>query len=545
VANTLVYVHKAALTSSTPWAPGTPILKLTGSAVTGSTLGTPTVTTTTATSDAGVASNGNLITALLGGLVQNPVPLADGSWNLWWTYYCSLTATCDTLSGNASLNQYNFEQNVGKTYPQFKAQVEAAANHLTDSVSGTRASLLADMQAALTSSFSADGISGTLTNGKVFNVAQSALPNPTNTGQVAYYSVFAPTSDPAYATAAGCTTGAPGPSSQDTTLGAPAQADGDSLLGQAAYGTSYSETDCLQKQVKVTVYRVQSKCTAGVLTCTAYGWDTANAKPQFDFTSTRQQKTTSKFVGAAGSASFPLTNDVTRYQTNQDGPGDAYVEGDITGKLSVVAEHDVVVTGNLTYDTPGTDAVDLIGANNVRLYHPVECTDTSATATTAGYCPNDTTGLSPKGTLQFTASNFASHPSRQYTNLKRTTAANGSPQAGTDLPTFTVSAGVFALGGAFMTDNYDRGAGYDPNGSAATGGLTSMTLIGGVYQLHHGPVGTAWEIQSNATTRPTSGYSFNVTWDSTLKSRGLPYVPSPSGTNSTGSWTIISTSTGT
>jgi Tfp pilus assembly protein PilX len=544
VANTLIYVHQAPLTSSSAWAPGTPIFTVTGTAASGSMVGTPTVTTSTSTADAGVASNGSLITSLTTLLGQNPAPKADGAWNLWWTYYCSIPLTCDAAplgSGNANLNQYNFEQDLGKTYPQFKAQLEASTN-LTGSTGGT--SLLGDMQSALVSTFSTDGITGTMTKNKVFTLAQSALPTPTATGQVGYYTVASPTSDPAYATASGCTTGTPTTPATDASITAPALADGDTVLGQAAYGTSYSETDCLQKQVKLTVYRVLSKCTAGVLTCTAWGWDTANAKPQFDFTSTRKQFTTAKYVGAPGSAAFPLSKDVTRYQTYQDGPGDAYVEGDITGKLSLVAEHDVVVTGNLTYDTPGTDAVDLVAANSVRLYHPVRCADAAATVTTAGYCPNDTTGLSPKGKLEFTSANFASHPSRQYTNLRRTTLADGTAQDGTDLASLTVSAAVFALGGAFLTDNYDRGAGYNADGTLATGGLKSMTLVGGVYQLHHGPMGTSWEIQSSATTRPTSGYAFNVTWDKTLSTRGLPYVPSPSGTNSTGSWTIVSTSAG-
>ena len=40
-------------------------------------------------------------------------------------------------------------------------------------------------------------------------------------------------------------------------------------------------------------------------------------------------------------------------------------------------------------------ATDLVAANNVRVYHPVKCADSSATSTSTGYCPNDTTGLFP------------------------------------------------------------------------------------------------------------------------------------------------------
>ncbi|MGN6606224.1 MAG: type II secretion system protein [Jatrophihabitans sp.] len=559
VANTLVYVHKSPLTSSTAWTPGTPIFQLKSTTGAGATLPNPTVTTTTSTPDNNVASNGSLITSLLGGLVQLPAPKADGAWNLDWTYDCSLTATCDgTLlgSGNGNLNQYNFETDLGKTYTQFKAQVQAAAYHLTDTVSGTRASLLTDMQTALNGVFNADGIGtgGSFTSSKTFALTQASLPTPpTNSGGTAksytgYYATFAPTSDPGYATTSGCTTGTASGASTNTSLTAPTQADGDPLLGQPAYGTSQGRTDCTQDAIKVTVSRVLSKssCSGTVIlgSCSgtwSYAWDTANAKPQFDFTSTRQQTTANTIVASAATASFPLSADVTKYQTNTDGPGDVYVEGDVTGKLSIVAEHDIVITGNLTYDTPGTDVTDLIANDSVRVYHPVRCTDTATTVTTAGFCPNDTTGLSPKGVLEFTSSNFAKHPSRQYTNLSRTATYAGA-QDGTDLATVSVQAGIFALGGAFYADNYDRGAGYDPDGTLAAGGLRSVTVTGGVYQLHHGPLGVQWEIKSDATTRPTSGYTLNITWDSTMGTRGLPYLPQLSGVNSNGTWQVISTS---
>ena len=45
---------------------------------------------------------------------------------------------------------------------------------------------------------------------------------------------------------------------------------------------------------------------------------------------------------------------------------------------------------------PNTDAVDIVAGDNVRNYHPVKCVDQTAadiTATDAGWCPNDITGL--------------------------------------------------------------------------------------------------------------------------------------------------------
>jgi hypothetical protein len=260
---------------------------------------------------------------------------------------------------------------------------------------------------------------------------------------------------------------------------------------------------------------------------------------QFKVTETVKQPST-RTVITSTTMGFPNSSDITQYPTwdtsKADAPGDAYIEGTVTGKLSVVSENDIVDTGNLNYTTPGTDATDLVAAGNVRIYHPVKCADSASTTTTAGYCPNDTTGLSPKNTLQFTSSNFSSHPSRQYVNLR------------SDLANLTVSAAIYALGGEFIVDNYDRGDGYNPTSGGgrtlAADGLNTLTVTGGVYQVHHGAAGVSWEIASTSTARPTSGYTETINWDSTLKNRSLPYAPSPSGTNSTSNWQILGISSG-
>jgi hypothetical protein len=475
-------------------------------------------TTTTSAPDNNVASTGG--TALL----PNSGPTTDGQWTLFWTYDCVLLCT------DTSLNQHAFESDLGETYKNFKADVQAATNHLTDTVAGKRPSLLADMQSALTGAFAADG--------KTLYGSSATVPAPTSGGKVAYYVTFSPSTDPVGATAAGCTTGTPSTATKDTTLTAPKPADGDPLFGQPAYGTSTSQTDCLQKVVKATVWRETSSCSGFPSVCT---WGSGTR--QFDLTATRNETTTSTKAAGPASASFPLTQDITRHQTVQDGPGDVYIEGNVTGKLSVVAEHDAVVTGNFTYNAPGTDAADIVAANNVRLYHPVACADASTTGTTAGWCPNDTTGLAPKGKLRYNTTNFDQHPSRQYVNIRRTAADSGAAQVGTDLANLNIAAGLFALTGSVVADNYDRGAAYDPDGTLHAGGLNTLTVTGSICQLHHGPVGVQWEIASNASARPTSGYPLNITYDKTLIDRGLPYTPSPAGTNAASTWRIVSTST--
>ncbi|WP_432498585.1 hypothetical protein [Kineococcus auxinigenes] len=68
-----------------------------------------------------------------------------------------------------------------------------------------------------------------------------------------------------------------------------------------------------------------------------------------------------------------VTGDVTDYDNNNCRAGDAFVQGDVSGQMTVTAEHDVVVTGDVRYagGLSGTDVLGLIGQNNVVVWNPV------------------------------------------------------------------------------------------------------------------------------------------------------------------------------
>ncbi|GAB3598969.1 hypothetical protein GCM10027586_01380 [Kineococcus gypseus] len=81
-----------------------------------------------------------------------------------------------------------------------------------------------------------------------------------------------------------------------------------------------------------------------------------------------------KATGAGSCLSFQNDpNDVTNYDNAGCTRGDAFVRGTVKGRFTVAAEHDVVVTGNVRYNsgTTGTDALGLVGTNNVAVWHPV------------------------------------------------------------------------------------------------------------------------------------------------------------------------------
>ena len=235
------------------------------------------------------------------------------------------------------------------------------------------------------------------------------------------------------------------------------------------------------------------------------------------------QVTAIKTTTASGTIStsisaFPVVSDRTQYAADL---GDAYIEGTIIGAVSIAAENDVIVTGDIKQasgtaptvaptEVPyftSTDAVVLAAKANVLVYHPVSCrtapiagTPPTAGTTTAGYCPNDVTGLYTGGMSSTTFD--AAHPSRQYINLLAT-------------PVLQVDAAIYALTGSFQLMNYNRGV-----------QLGTLKVNGGIYQSHHGVTGVEWEtLTTNSATRRQSGYNLDYLHDRTLASKGFPWVP--------------------
>jgi hypothetical protein len=220
--------------------------------------------------------------------------------------------------------------------------------------------------------------------------------------------------------------------------------------------------------------------------------------------------------------------DTTQYTigTNtSNGPGDVYVQGNNSGStngLSILADNDAIVTGNIT--TSDNSSMDIDALGNIHIYHPVSCLDTTAAdinATSAGFCPNDITGLYTGG-LATSSGLSATHPALQYTNM---TSAISTIDAG-----LVAQGGATNSGGSILSENVDRGA-----------TLGTLTVNGGLYQVHRGALGVQWEIQSGFSTRATSGYSLSLNYTSELSS---PYIPAFSGGSTSRYWNVVSVSLG-
>jgi hypothetical protein len=291
----------------------------------------------------------------------------------------------------------------------------------------------------------------------------------------------------------------------------------------------------------------------GLIPTGKYAWGDGyypnRTSPQFQFTLTK--KTYSNFTaGTSATAYFPSMQDVTQYAigpggaTATTGPGDLYVEGTATSTLSLVAQNDVVVTGSIQ-PSSSNNAVQLVSLDDVRVYHPVKCTSTDPSAiaaTTAGFCPNDITGLYSGVPAA------ADRPDQQYANLR-----DSGP---TSLTNLTVKAAVFALGGTtpsalcplwsgtgscggeFSVDNYNRGS-----------SLGTLTVQGTLVMQHHGPVGREWEIAdtNGQSSRPQSGYQLDLQYQNLqtlLAANSSIAGVVTTQTTSSALWHIVSISTG-
>ncbi|MGV1049242.1 MAG: hypothetical protein ACOYD4_12055 [Solirubrobacterales bacterium] len=119
--------------------------------------------------------------------------------------------------------------------------------------------------------------------------------------------------------------------------------------------------------------------------------------------------------------------------------GTAYVQGTYSGALTIAAENDIVVNGNLVHS--GEGVLGLIANNFVRVYHPFSSDETSA-QTARGKCGGGSNG---PGSIS---------------NLR-------------------IDAAILAINHSFIVDHYDCGA-----------SLGTLTVNGAIAQKFRGAVGS-------------------------------------------------------
>jgi Tfp pilus assembly protein PilX len=155
--------------------------------------------------------------------------------------------------------------------------------------------------------------------------------------------------------------------------------------------------------------------------------------------------------------------------------GNVYVRGNFTGQVTIAAENDVIVNGNLCRTTGGTcgsqpsgnGMVGLIANNFVRVYHPFSA------QTARGQC------------------NGGSNGSGSLTNPR-------------------IDAAILAISHSFIVDHYDCGS-----------PLGTLTVNGAISQRFRGPVGTF------SGSSVVTGYSKNYNYDDRLRFLEPPHFLDP------------------
>jgi len=173
-------------------------------------------------------------------------------------------------------------------------------------------------------------------------------------------------------------------------------------------------------------------------------------------------------VGQVGDG-LPVINDINvDVPTFFCGNGNVYIEGTVKGRVTIAAQNNVVVTGDLLIDgvaagaTPaGTSLTGLVAGNSVVVEHPVRCTGTSG-----GSC-NAWANIETSGTERH------------------------------------IYASIQTLQRSFWVQSYDRGS-----------NLGDLNVYGSIAQKWRGIVG-----------RGSSGYLKDYRYDSRLRFQSPPYFP--------------------
>lgn len=144
--------------------------------------------------------------------------------------------------------------------------------------------------------------------------------------------------------------------------------------------------------------------------------------------------------------------------------GSVYVRGSYSGKLTIAAQNDIIIDGNLT--RTGDGMLGLIADNFIRVYHPYSAQEAR----------NDCSG-----------------------------GNNGSGLAGSSSPN-VIEAAILAIQHSFIVDHYDCGS---------QGG--TLTVNGAIAQKFRGAVGTTGN----------TGYLKDYNYDTRLRYYSPPYFLDP------------------
>jgi hypothetical protein len=269
--------------------------------------------------------------------------------------------------------------------------------------------------------------------------------------------------------------------------------------------------------------------SSGVTDATFYDPDVLTTASSTPF-----KKVGSTWSVDASKTATPPTDTVTNDAhpaTFDCGSGNVYVEGTLNARVTLAAQDNVVVTGDLLMSgtaagavATGTPMLGLVAQNSVVVYHPVKRASSTTGPTGVasvvkpsgtGTCSN-TPGALPSSTGSATTMTCTWTTTRTYTK-----PSNGTQDSYSDLPYPGASAGasshrwiyasIETLNHSFWVQNYKAGTNYQG----------TLSVRGSIAQRWRGIVGT-----TNPSPR---GYLKDYSYDTRLRFSAPPYFPQWNG----------------
>jgi Tfp pilus assembly protein PilX len=200
--------------------------------------------------------------------------------------------------------------------------------------------------------------------------------------------------------------------------------------------------------------------------------------------------------------------------------GNAYVHGEYNSSLTIAAQNDVVVNGNLTtpHESSGAPTsnamVGLVANNFVRVYHPV--TETYSKSSGSSCSQHTYRGLN--GGSHTIADEEVSPTECRY--LDKAVNVSGEAVDACDAPNSvnalhnpTIYAAILALKHAFVVDNYNCGS----------ANLESLNVYGAIAGLFSNGLTGVFEGSSNLI----HGYPYDANYDNRLQVEEPPHFLNP------------------
>jgi hypothetical protein len=202
------------------------------------------------------------------------------------------------------------------------------------------------------------------------------------------------------------------------------------------------------------------------------GWQFAGAAATYRYP---------KGTGTTDSESVPYTGRYVSgsYKHYDCRAGDVYVEGQMSGQMTIAADNFVYVTNDLTYKDRATDVLGLVGNNAVFVYNPVRITGFSGSGTWTW--PNTGTTRAPNA----------------WTALGST----GNRE---------IDAAILSVGHTFQVQNYPYGA------------RGNLIIYGALAQKFRGTVGVS--------STPVMGYTKLYEYDTRFRNIAPPKFLTPTST---------------